>query len=133
MKLTDNFTLSEFTRSSMAIHKGMLNDPGVEEVKALENLARNLLQPLRDLYGRPVAVTSGYRCPELNEWVGGVPNSQHVKGEAADVACESPGELVECLRRSGLDFDQCIRYSTFVHLSLKRAGGNRKQYLKGKY
>lgn len=133
MKLTDHFTLSEFTHSSMAIHKGILNDPGVEEVKALENLACNLLEPLRRCYRRPMAVTSGYRCRELNEWVGGVSTSQHLKGEAADIACESPKDLVEDLKLSGLVFDQCIQYPTFVHLSLKLTGQNRNQYLKGKY
>lgn len=78
-------------------------------------------------------INSGYRCSELNAAVGGVPTSQHTKGEAADVACGHPAELVECLRKSGLDFDQCIQYSLFVHLSLKLTGMNRKQYLKGGY
>ena len=80
-----------------------------------------------------MVINSGYRCPELNKAVGGVATSQHTKGEAADVACEHPAYLVEYLRKSGLDFDQCIQYSTFVHLSLKLSGQNRKQYLKGRY
>lgn len=133
MKISENFELKEFTESSTAKLKGIANNPGITEVKAIENLVTKLLQPLRGLYNKPMRINSGFRCPELNKAVGGVPTSQHVKGEAADVACEHPAELVECLRRSGLDFDQCIQYSTFVHLSLKLSGSNRQQYLKGRY
>lgn len=133
MRLSENFELTEFVKSDMATRKGIANDPGVSELKAIENLAMNLLQPLRKAYGKRMIINSGYRCPELNKAVGGVPASQHVKGEAADVACEHPAYLVECLKKSGLDFDQCIQYSTFVHLSLKLSGTNRKQYLKGGY
>lgn len=133
MKISKNFELSEFIKSDTATRKGIANDPGVGEVKAIENLVINLLQPLREVYGKRMVINSGYRCPELNKAVGGVPTSQHVKGEAADVACEHPAYLVECLKKSGLDFDQCIQYSSFVHLSLKVEGQNRKQYLKGKY
>lgn len=133
MKISECFDLREFTRSDTATRKSIANDPGLQEIKAIENLVVNLLQPLRDLYGKPLRINSGYRSPELNKQVGGVVASQHVKGEAADVACESPDKLIECLRCSGLDFDQCIRYSTFVHLSLKLNGRNRQQYLKGGY
>lgn len=133
MKLSENFELREFVKSDTATRKGIANDPGPEEVKAIENLVTNLLQPLRKVYGKRMVINSGYRCPELNKAVGGVPTSQHTKGEAADVACEHPSYLVECLRRSGLDFDQCIQYSSFVHLSLKLSGQNRQQYLKGGY
>lgn len=133
MKLSENFELKEFTDSKTASRKGIANNPGVNEVKAIENLVTKLLQPLREAYGKRMVINSGYRCPELNKAVGGVQASQHVKGEAADVACEHPAFLIECLKRSGLDFDQCIQYSTFVHLSLRLSGQNRKQYLKGKY
>lgn len=133
MKISENFELKEFTESSIAKLKGIENNPGVQEVRSVENLVTKLLQPLRELYNKPMRINSGYRCPELNVAVGGVSTSQHVKGEAADVACEHPKELVECLKRSGLDFDQCIQYSSFVHLSLKLSGQNRKQYLRGKY
>lgn len=132
MKLSENFELKEFTDSDTATRKGIANDPGVSEVKAIENFVVKLLQPLRKAYGKRMVINSGYRCPELNKAVGGVTTSQHVKGEAADVACEHPVYLVECLKKSGLEFDQCIQYSSFVHLSLKKEG-NRKQYLKGGY
>lgn len=133
MKLSVNFELKEFTDSEKATEKGIVNNPGVTEVAALQNLVTKLLQPLRNIYGKRMKINSGYRCPELNKAVKGVPTSQHVKGEAADVACSHPAYLVECLKKSGLDFDQCIQYSSFLHLSLKLTGPNRKQYLKGGY
>lgn len=132
MELSNNFKLSEFVKSETATRKRMPNNPGVAEVKAIECLVTQLLQPLRLLYARPMVINSGYRCSELNKAIGGQPDSQHIKGEAADVACEHPATLVECLRESGLTFDQCIQYRTFVHLSLKPTGPNRKQYLKGR-
>lgn len=133
MRLSENFELKEFTASDTATSKGIVNNPGSAEVAALQNLATKLLQPLREKYGKLMKINSGYRCPELNKAVRGAATSQHVKGEAADVACEHPEFLVECLRKSGLDFDQCIQYSGFVHLSLKVTGQNRMQYLKGGY
>lgn len=133
MKISENFELKEFTASDTAKLKGIANNPTPEAVKAIENLVTNLLQPLREKYGKRMVINSGYRCPELNKAVGGESTSQHVKGEAADVACEHPAYLVECLKRSGLDFDQCIQYTTFVHMSLKLSGQNRQQYLKGRY
>lgn len=133
MKLSENFELEEFTKSDTAIRIEIANDPTPEAVRAIEHLVTNLLQPLRGQYGKRMVINSGYRCPTLNKAVGGVQTSQHTKGEAADVACEHPTYLVECLKKSGFDFDQCIQYSSFVHLSLKLSGQNRKQHLKGGY
>lgn len=125
--------MEEFTRSETAERMGIRNEPGSRERLAIVNLCVKLLQPLREAYGKPMPVNSGYRCPELNKAVGGVPTSQHVKGEAADVRCDHPAELIRVLMDEGLDFDQCIKYSTFVHLSYKLEGVNRRQFLKGKY
>ena len=133
MSLSENFTLGEFTASETARRKGIDNFPGVGELKAIENLVTRLLQPLRTVYGRPMVINSGYRSFDLNREVGGSPHSQHMKGEAADIACESPDCLAALLIESGLEFDQCGIYSTFVHLSLKKDGKNRKQFFKGKY
>ncbi len=132
-KITKNFTLEELCHSNTAVAKGLKNIPDEKQTRNLKALAINLLQPVRDIYGKPMYINSGFRSPEVNKAVGGNPDSQHMKGEAADVASEHPVELVECLKRSGLDFDQCIQYSTFVHLSLKLSGTNRRQYLKGWY
>lgn len=133
MKLTTNFTLSEFIQSETAVELDINNSPGVEELEALANLAVHLLQPLRNLYGQKMVINSGYRSPKLNLAVGGVPGSSHLKGEAADIACTNPARLRDCLMRSGLDFDQCGVYKHFVHLSLKRSGQNRRQLFVGNY
>ena len=132
-KITKNFTLEELCHSNTAVAKGLKNIPDEKQTRNLKELAINLLQPVRDIYGKPMYINSGFRSPEVNKAVGGSPDSQHMKGEAADVASVHPAELVECLKRSGLNFDQCIQYSTFVHLSLKLSGTNRRQYLKGRY
>lgn len=133
MKLTTNFDLSEFIQSETATRLNIDNTPGMEELAALSNLTLYLLQPLRTLYGQKMVVNSGYRSPELNLIVGGVPTSSHLKGEAADIACANPAKLRDCLLRSGLDFDQCGVYKRFVHLSLKQSGKNRRQLFTGNY
>ena len=85
-----HFTLKELTRSSTAERLGIRNKPAVCEVAALERLVRYVLDPLRERYGRPVVVTSGYRSPALNRAVGGAATSQHLRGEAADITAGSP-------------------------------------------
>lgn len=125
------FGLSEFVYSRMAIENGLDNTPPPEAVEALRYLVRELLDPLRTLYGRPIHINSGYRSEALNRLVKGVPNSQHRLGEAADLYAEEPKELLEILLESSLPFDQAILYRTkrFLHLSLKRRGKNRRQLL----
>lgn len=131
MRKGEFFSWEEMTYSRRAVENGLDNRPGAEARKALEHLVLHLLDPLRRLYGKPIAVTSGYRCEEVNRLVGGVPDSQHVKGEAADCYVPDAGELLAVLRRSGLVFDQAIHYRkrNFLHLSLKRSGVNRMQVL----
>ena len=132
-QLSENFSLEEFTRSNTAIKYGVDNTPSAKNIEALQYLVDCLLQPLRELYGKPMSVNSGFRCERLNNLVNGARTSQHKKGEAGDIACDSPVELVECLKRSGLPFDQCGIYKTFVHLSLKQEGTNRRKFFNGKY
>ena len=85
MHLSTNFRLSEFTRSDTAKRLGIENEcSSVEQVLNLAYLCHMVLQPLRDKFG-PIRINSGYRCPELNDAVGGVKNSQHMRGEAADI------------------------------------------------
>lgn len=86
MKLTKNFTLGEMTNSPTARRLKISNEPSKKETEALKKLCTDILQPIRDKYGMPIVVTSGFRCPELNKAVGGVPTSQHLKGEAADIS-----------------------------------------------
>ena len=132
-QLSKNFSLDEFTRSSTAEKHGVDNRPTAKNVESLQYLADYLLQPLRVLYGKPMSVNSGFRCERLNILVNGARTSQHKKGEAGDIACDSPAELVECLKCSELPFDQCGIYKTFVHLSLKLDGTNRQETFYGKY
>lgn len=85
MKLTDNFTLEELIKSSTATKLNIHNNPTEEITSNLLELSTKILQPIRNVYGKPIVISSGYRCTKLNKAVGGVSTSQHVKGEAADI------------------------------------------------
>ena len=97
----------------------------------IEALVEAVLDPAREKFGKPITVNSGYRCPRHNAAVGGVPGSQHMRGEAADVSAGSAqasrevGKIIEQLGK----FDQLIYYPTFVHVSWKRIGKNRNQII----
>ena len=97
-----------------------------ENVKAL---VREVLDPVREKLGMPIVVNSGYRCERHNKDVGGVKNSQHLVGQAADIHCEDNERLKQLIIENG-KFDQLITYPTFLHVSYKRTGGNRHQRLK---
>lgn len=129
--ISKDFTWEELTYSRMAVENGLDNFPPIEARVALRELVKRLLQPLRIIYGAPIAITSGYRSPEVNRLVGGVPSSQHVKGEAADCYVPDIYKLLDVLKKSGLPFDQAILYRKkhFLHLSLKANGVNRFQVL----
>lgn len=131
MNLTTNFRLLEFTVSVTAIAKGIDNEPNEEQIQNLRVLCSRLLQPLRELYNEPFNINSGFRSQELNKAVGGVPTSQHTKGQAADIRVNEPRKLLTELLKSGLVFDQAILYPTFLHLSYNSAN-NRKQVLYAK-
>lgn len=85
MALTKNFTLQELTKSATATRLKIDNTPSQRIIKNLTELASKVLQPIRDKYGKPIIVTSGYRCEQLNKAVGGVTFSQHCQGQAADI------------------------------------------------
>lgn len=84
-----HFTLQELTRSATARRLGIDNTPPDEAVKNLTALVDNVLDPLREAWGSPIHVNSGYRCPALNRAVNGAPHSQHMRGEAADITVGS--------------------------------------------
>lgn len=131
-KLGTYFTLAELTASKTAKENGIENKPSVIEIGNLSYLVKNLLDPLRVKYGKPITITSGYRNLELNALVKGQPTSQHTKGEAADCYCvDGPETLKNVLLESGLDFDQAIVYTkrNFLHLSLTSNRKNRKELL----
>jgi len=101
--------------------------PSVRE--NITSLVDNVLDPVRDQLGEPIYVTSGYRCPKHNAEVGGVPNSQHMRGEAADIHCSDNMKLARLIVAQG-KFDQLILYPTFLHVSYKRVGTNRHRILR---
>lgn len=100
----------------------------------IEALVDNVLDPARRVFGGPVSVNSGYRCPKHNAEVGGVSGSQHLKGEAADICCSDNERLAGIIERNGR-YDQLIRYLgaggriRFLHVSWKRDGVNRRMKL----
>ena len=83
------FTIRELTKSNTAVRKGINNTPNSTIINSLTELINNVLDPLREKWGAPIKVSSGYRCPALNRAIGGATNSQHMKGEAADITSMS--------------------------------------------
>ena len=134
IKLTKNFTLDEMCKSRDARKLRINNVPSPKEVARLKVLCEKVLQPLRDYMGVPVIINSGYRSPELNKKVGGVRDSQHVKGEAADIRCETKSYAVKVITfiMMQLEFDQLIlerkKGTYWVHVSYTTDHKNRQQY-----
>ena len=136
MKISENFTLEELCASSTAKEKGIKNVPGTAEVVNLCALVHHVLQPLRDACG-PITISSGYRSAALNKAVGGVANSQHMKGEAADIFIKgdmSFGRHIFDRIRKNMVFDQLIwehnKQGTYwVHVSYRADGNNRKNVI----
>ena len=91
------FTLSELTHSDTAVSLGIDNTIPKECVRNIEHLVHCVLDPLRKQWGLPIRITSGYRCPELNEEVGGVEGSYHMDGCAADITATDPTRNVELM------------------------------------
>ena len=136
--ISKNFDYKEFEKTDvpgMQVKNTITSTEVRDNIKALVD---EVIQPLRDAWGEPLAINSGYRCPEVNRAVGGVPTSQHVKGEAADVYpfgrngqgdIEVVRKLAITARDLGLPFDQMILYPSFLHLSHKLQGKQRGQIL----
>ena len=132
MNLSKNFSLEEMCRSNTASVRGLPNVPNAEQVKNLQQLCENVLQPLRNHLGKPVVINSGFRTQAVNMAVGGAKNSQHTKGEAADIKCKDYPYAKEIYTwiMDNLKFDQLILErngnAVWVHVSY-RAGKNRQQ------
>ena len=135
MKLSKNFSLEEMCRSNTARVRGLPNVPNAEQVKNLQQLCENVLQPLRDHLGKPVVINSGFRSQAVNMAVGGAKNSQHTKGEAADIKCKDYPYAKEIYTwiMDNLKFDQVILErkgkAVWVHVSFSTNGKNRQQAL----
>ena len=138
MNLSPNFTLNEFEYSETAIKKNIENKAPDYVIVNLKELCINLLEPLRAKINKPIRILSGYRCEELNKAVGGVGNSKHLEGYAADITIEglSHPELFNFIKKY-LKFDQLILehvkednpFSGWVHVSWVGVN-NRNQALK---
>lgn len=128
--LSKNFDWKEFEKSDVAKAHHINNAIVDWDVRDnIKELVDNVLQPLRDAWGGPIFINSGYRCKELNELVGGVETSQHCKGMAADVGVTDPYALAKLTKRMKIKFDQMIIYPSFVHYSYRADGDNREQIL----
>lgn len=129
MNLSEHFTLDELTASQTAVRKGIDNTAPPAVVENLRRVAA-VLEQIRALVGKPVTVSSGYRCPALNAAVGGARYSAHMQGLAADITVVglTPKALAKAIIDAGIVFDQLIYEGTWVHIGLA-AGAPRSQVL----
>lgn len=135
-----NFKLSEFFISSTADKNGIKNEPSLDARATIERninlLVDNVLDPIRDKFRAPVIITSGYRCPQVNKLVGGVNNSQHMSGCAADFHIKGFTYLM--MRQvflniyNTMEFDQLIYYrrKNIIHVSYVENGNRHEAFLK---
>lgn len=126
------FTIKELCKSTTASQKGINNSPNSEVIKNLELLVANVLDPLREKYGKPIRVNGAYRCPELNKAVGGSKTSQHMTGQAADITVGNPDankKLFNLIIEMNLPFDQLIDEKNFRWIHVSYSDRKRKQIL----
>ena len=128
------FTIKELCKSNTAIKHGIDNTPTPEVEQNLISLIENVLDPLREAWGRPIIVNSGYRSPELNKVIGGVKTSQHMTGQAVDIQTvtdsKSDNEKLFKLAQSlDLPFDQLIDESNYSWIHISYSDKNRRQIL----
>ena len=136
MRLTNNFSLEEFERSDTAKRLGIDNHVPQFAIARLRTLCEKVLQPVRDHFGVPIIITSGYRCPDLNDAVKGATSSQHMKGEAADFYINAPPLTLRDIYLwmvDNLSFDQLIwevrdgGRRKWIHVSYVSEVTNRQQ------
>mgnify|MGYP003641169962 FL=1 len=137
MKLSRNLTLKEAVKSNTATRLGIDNRPDEWDIENLKAIAENIFQPIRDHFGVPIGVSSGYRGKDLNKAVGGSKYSQHMTGEALDIDADIHGKVTNAdifkFVKNNLHWDQMIwefgddEEPNWVHISYKPSGGNRKQ------
>jgi hypothetical protein len=141
MQLSKNLALSEVTRSETAKRKGISNMPTPEHIENFKKLAENVFQPIRDHFGVPIRISSGYRSKELNTAIGGSLSSQHCSGEAIDIDMDGTtitnAEIFHFIK-DNLLWDQLIwefgtdKNPDWVHVSYESTGKQRKQILVAK-
>lgn len=131
-QISKHITVDEATFSAKAVSNKISNVPNEAQLEAMQHVAVNLFEPLREWYNKPIKINSFFRSTEVNKLVGGAATSQHCKGEAIDISAGSKAEnkkLFDYVCKN-LAFDQCIdeKNFTWIHISLKKSG-NRKQIL----
>ena len=138
MQLSKHFKLKEFTKSQIAARNGINNTPHSGDVKNLENLCYEVLEPVRAKFDKPVIINSGFRCLEVNRLLGSSDSSQHTKGQAVDFEIAGVANIqVAYWVQANCDFDQLILefykpddgQAGWVHVSYNEKGANRKQVL----
>lgn len=126
MKLSEHFSLSEFTISQTASRKGIDNMPNEKELCNLQILAKGLEDVRTKLGGLPITISSGYRSVALNDAIGGSKTSYHSKGLAADFVCPSYGsidDVFHAILSSSIEFQQLIKeYDSWIHIAFPEAG-----------
>lgn len=138
MAVTSYFTLKELVRSDTADGKGIDNFPTFDVVMHLDELRRLILDPMREAWGGPLVVTSGYRCKALNKAVGGVSDSAHLSGYAADIRPSDKRRTAKFvlwaagwLTDSGIRYDQCIDESLkgerWLHVAVRDNNGRQRR------
>lgn len=139
MQLSKNLTLAEVMRSETAKRKGISNMPTPEHIENFKLLAERVFQPIREHFGKPIIISSGYRSKELNTAIGGALSSQHCQGEAIDIDMDGTditNAQVFNYIKDNLEFDQLIwEFGTdtnpdWVHVSYESTGKQRKQILR---
>ena len=131
-RLTAHFTVDELCRSQWALRHGVSNEAGPLEQARLEQLCIRILEPLRSHLTRPINVSSGYRCPEVNAAIGGAQDSQHLLGEAADFTVQdfSNIEVCDTIVKLALPFDQLIwEFGEWGWVHVSHGPRNRRQIL----
>jgi hypothetical protein len=141
MQLSTNLSLAEVTRSETAKRRGISNMPTPEHIENFKKLAINIFQPIREHFGKPIIISSGYRSAELNKAIGGSLSSQHCSGEAIDIDMDGTditNAQVFNYIKDNLNFDQMIwEFGTdtnpdWVHVSFASNRSQRKQILVAK-
>ena len=134
--ISEHISLEEATKSQTAIRLGIDNTPNEDIIKRMKLVAEKCFEPMREWYGKPLKVSSFYRCPALNKAVKGSKTSQHVKGEAIDIDTGSRAENKKLLlwAKENLIYDQLINEypnsegPSWVHISFT-LNGNRNEFL----
>lgn len=139
MQLSKNLSLAEVIRSETAKRKGVSNMPTDAHIANFKLLAEKVFQPIRDHFGVPIHISSGYRSAALNKAIGGAASSQHCTGEAIDIDMDGTSvtnaQIFNYIK-DNLEFDQLIwEFGTdtnpdWVHVSYESTGKQRKQMLK---